>query len=646
MEFRILSRGEITERLDEILARSRLVHDAVAAEADPTFANSIGALAEDAAELDTQTPSFTFPAHVSPDKAVRDAAVAATKALKMHMIEIGVRDDVYRTLVRYRAKGETLDAESQRLLDKTIEAYERNGLALPDSQRKHLLAIQKRIAALCVDFQSNLSEDKTVLHLTEEELAGMPSDFLARLPRDGEKFVVTVKLSDALPILKQAHLAETRRRIDHARNSQCMAVNGRILEDLSQLRHEAARLLGADSHADHVLAIRMARSRANVAKFLAELRAKLEPFGRAELEELTALKAAKGGADEPFRSWDYMYYLRILLEEKYEVDEDAIKAYFPMDEVLGAMLRLYETLFGLRFVRNSTLPVWHEDVAAYSALEAESGDCLGYFYMDLHPRDGKLSHAAAFPLQPACERPAGRQVPVAALVTNFAKSSAGAPALLRHGEVVTLFHEFGHVIHTLCSRVRYSLFSGTSVEGDFAEAPSQMLEQWCWNEEVLGMISGHVTDRAQKLPTDLIRKMIASKNAGTGLTNLRQVCMSMFDLELHSRPVTDTARLWNGLRHEVALIDAAEGTNQAAIFMHMAGGYDAQYYGYLYSEAFASDMFERFEREGVLSAALGQEYRSTILSRGGAVDSLASLTEFLGRGPSQDAFLRHLGLAV
>lgn len=653
-ELRFLTPEEIAALAEKIIADSTKVQDAVAAlqDGEHTFANTVKALANDELISDTLAANCYFPSYVSTDKATRDASTEANKKIEAFGIESNMREDVYQSLLKYKAKGEQLGPVDQRLLDKQLETFERNGLGLPKEEREKLKALKKRMSELCIQFQQNINEDKTSREFTKEELAGMPDDFIESLGKseDGQKYVVTLKYPEVFPLLQKAINEETRKTMEFADSTQCMKENAPILEEVIKLRHQAAQLLGFPTHADYILKIRMAKSVQNVLEFENGLKDKLIPFGLKEKEKLLKLKEEEKkelghSFDGEINAWDFRYYHRLLLEKEYEVNDDEIKEYFPIEVVTKALLEIYQEILGFRFEEVEKPYVWHEDVQLFSVCDKDSNDFIGHFYLDLYPRDGKYTHAAAFPLQPTGIKSDGsRQHPAAAMVANFSKPGKDRPSLLKHSEVVTYFHEFGHIMHNICSTVTYSRFAGTSVERDFVEAPSQMLENWCWEKDILYRLSGHYKDNSKHLPDNLLSKMVAAKNVNTGLLNLRQIFFGLYDQTIHSQPETDTAALWHKLKTEVSLVGSTPGTNPSASFGHLAGGYDAQYYGYLYSEVFSADMFSRFKKEGILSPKVGKEYREVILSRGGSVDSITSLVEFLGREPTQEAFLEHLGL--
>ncbi|KAJ1976104.1 metalloendopeptidase [Dimargaris xerosporica] len=613
------------------------------------------------ARLDNETAAefgvITFVQHVSADKELRDASTDAEKALVEFEIECGMREDVFKVVDGvYKATDKSkLSPEDARLLEKTHLDFRRNGLALPKDQLAELRTIKKRLSELSIQFSRNLNEADVELLYTREELEGMPDDFIAGLKTKDEdgvtKYVVTTQYPDLFPLLTLATREESRKRMAVAGESKCKE-NVAILEEAIELRQKAAKLLGYPNHAAFVLEVKMAKSPEKVLSFLQDLRNRLAPLGQSELDQFRKYKQEdltrqnQDVSNVVVESWDYRYYMNKVKEREYNVDDEAIKQYFSMDIVTTGMLNIYQTVLGLKFVEKDASQ-WHEEARLFEVWDSASDTFMGHFYLDLYPRKGKYGHAACFPIRPGSQLSDGTySTPVAAMVANFSKPTPNTPSLLKHDEVVTYFHELGHVMHHLCSQTRWARFHGTSTENDFVEAPSQMLENWCWEPKVLRDFSSHYQTK-EPIPDALLDSLIKSKNACAGLFNLRQLFFGLFDLTVHTQAdgKVDTTQLWRQMRQDISLIQPAPNTWPAASFGHIMGGYDAGYYGYLWSQVFSADMFySRFRNEGVMNPQTGKDYRFKILHPGGSRDGGDLLRGFLSRDPTIDPFLKSLGL--
>ncbi|XP_067678068.1 thimet oligopeptidase-like [Haliotis asinina] len=649
-----ITADDIRTSADELIVKTKAAYDAVGLlkPEEVNYGNVVKALADNDCQYSVKRNNLDFVQHVYADKALRDVSVEADKKLSEFEVEMSMRQDVFDAIVAFQKnKKEETSAEATRYVERLIKLGRRNGLHLPTDVQNRIKELKKRMSDLGIDFSKNLNEENTILEFTEEELVGLPDDFLKALEKtESGRYKVSLKYPHYFPCMKKARNPDTRRKLETAFNSRCLKENTPILEELVKLRHEKAQLLGFPTHSAFILDMRMAKTPEAVDIFLKDLTQKLQPLRKAEMEDFLHFKKEECETygyeyDGKINYWDFRYYMTMVEEKKYAVDHNKLKEYFPMETVTKGLLEIYQELLGLKFSQIKDPEVWFEDVTMYSVTDTKTEELLGYFYLDLYPREGKYGHAACFGLQPGCLLPNGsRQISIAAMVANFTKSTADQPSLLTHDEVETYFHEFGHVMHQICARADFALFSGTHVERDFVEAPSQMLENWCWEQEPLCRMSGHYKD-GTAIPDDLLKKLTKSRIANAGVFNLRQILLGTFDQTIHTLPEADTAKIFFKLSDEILGIVPTPGTNMPAAFGHLAGGYDAQYYGYLWSEVFCMDMFySRFRKEGIMNPDVGSSYRNCILGPGGSVDGADMLKNFLGREPNQEAFLESKGL--
>lgn len=636
---------------DTALAEAdELVSELVSA-GERTWATTMAPLNDVSDRIGQAFGSGAFMGYVSSDEAVRTAAREAEERMQQWVVELMFRDDLYAAVSEYAATAEAsgLEGERARLVEFTVRDLRRAGHELDPDVRAEVKRLTQRLVELGIQFETNIAEHDDFLVVTRQDLAGLPDAYVEGLAPGETKgtFKVTMAYPDVIPFMENAERRDLREQLAFKFNNRAAELNRPILEETVRLRARIAELFGHPSWAHYQLEEQMAQEPAAVTAFYEELIPPLTAAGRDEIETMTAMLAEDTGeADAVLQPWDWRYYHTRLSRERHGVDPNQVAEYFPLEAVLDGMFEITGDVFGLDYAP-ADIEAWHPDVRSFAVHDRSDGRFIAHFFMDLFPREGKYSHAAAFPLVSGRRLADGSyQTPVSAIIANFTKPTASRPSLMQHSEVETLFHEFGHILHQVLTRAELVRFSGSSTERDFVEAPSQIMEHWTWQPSVLARFARH-HETGEPLPASLVEAMVRARNLNIALTTLRQVQFGVLDMGLHGEGAAE--RDLDEI-HEtatrVALLPVHEGTFFPASFGHMLGGYDAGYYGYLWSEVFGDDMFSRFEREGLTDPKVGAEYRSAILEAGGSLDGMDLLTNFLGRQPSNEAFLRKLGISA
>lgn len=582
-------------------------------------------------------------ADVAEDDAVRAASAACNAALDGFRVDLAADASIYALAAAARREA-TRDVDRQ-LAERYAETGRHAGGELDAAGRAEVAALRKRLDRLQIDFQQALAADRTTVAISAAEAASLPHDFLATLTKTADGYTVPVDLRTHEPFMRSEASGAARERFERAFLKRGGAANAQRVREAVALRQRIAHMLGYASWADCRLDERMAKTPARALALLREVDARLLPKARAEIAALAALKARSGDAT-PFASWDYPYFEAQLEKTRYDVDAEAVNQYFPVEAVVPAVLALYQHLLGVDFRRIEPADAWAPGVQQYRIVDHATGRPIGVFFLDLAPRPGKYLRPAQFTLRAGhALADGGYRLPIAAVIGNGPAAAPGRPAVFSHRGVIEFFHEFGHLMHATLSTAPYATLQGTNVREDFVEAPSQMLENWMWQPSVLKAVSHHV-DTGKPLPDALIARMIALKHAADGVFWTRQAFLGVYDLTLHGAGGdTDPDRLWFALMPTLTPLPAAPGTLPAASFMPIMGGYDAGYYGYLWSRVYAQDMFTAFQRDGIDNPAVGLRYRRTILEPGGSAEPDTLVRAFLGRPVSPAAFYRDLGLA-
>ena len=625
-------------------ARERIRAIDARADATPAMAGGLGAVDNIAADLAEALSAPTNLSVLAIAKGVRDAATQCSNDYAAFGVELASDPAIYRLAQTTAAAAP--DPEDQQLAKIYLENGQRAGAALDAATRAKVTGLLDKLNNLQIAFSRALAEDHSSIELNEAELASLPPALAGAITRNAQGVRIAVNESSIGPFMENETSGAARKRYAASYGQRGGLANVRRLAEAVTMRQQLAPLLGFPSWAAYQLNIKMAKTPARATALVEQVGHSLLPKARAEIKVLADLKRASGDHSR-FGKWDYAYYERLLEKTRYAVDGERVRQYFPVDKVLPAVLGIYSQLLGVRFETLSPAQVWAPEVREFAIYDAASGEAIGWFFLDLYPREGKYGHFAAFPLRFGRLLPDGSyQTPVSAIIGNWPLPEAGKPTLLSHDEVVIFFHEFGHVMHETLSHTRYASLFGIAVRGDFGEAPSQMLENWMWQPSVLKKVSSRVGS-GEPLPDDLIAKMLASRHVADGVYWGRQAFLADYDLQLHSRPgKPDPTGLWFALMPRVTPFQELPGTYPEAGFGHLMGGYDAGYYGYLWSKVYAQDMFSEFQKAGLDSPAVGMRYRQQILVPGGSVEPDVLLQRFLGREVRFEPFYEDLGLQV
>jgi len=577
---------------------------------------------------------------VHPDKAYRDAAQQCERDIEQFGTETSLDRGLYEALAGVKLDG--VDPMTKRFVEHGLRDFRRAGVDKDEATRKRIAEINKRLVELEQSYIKNISEDTRHIEVADAaKLKGMPQDWLDKhKPNADGKIVVTTDYPDFYPFETYVADEGLRRDLYVAFQSRAFPVNVGVLKEVLALRSEKAKLLGFKDWAHYAVADKMAKSAETVDAFIQDIAKIIRPRSDADLETLLARKRRDHPKATRIESFDRFYYMALVQKEQFGFDPQSVRPYFSYPSVKEGVLGVYAKLLGVTFQKVQGAKVWHPSVELY---EVREGDKLvGRFYLDMFPRADKYKHAATFPIQTGAPAVAGeaRRVPYGALVCNFPNPAEGDhKALMEHNDVVTFFHEFGHLVHHLMGqRSRYIDLNGFHVEWDFVEVPSQLLEEWAWSPEVLQGFAKHV-DTGEPIPAELVKKMKAADEFGKGVSLMRQVFYTAMSFYLHEAdPATLDLRAYaDELFEKYSPFPPLKGGAVYANFGHLIG-YSALYYTYQWSLSIAKDLFTRFKAEGLMNPATDKAYRQAILEAGGTEDADELVRKFLGRPRNLDAY--------
>jgi thimet oligopeptidase len=568
---------------------------------------------------------------VSPDKAVRDAAEPCMVAFSKYNSELYQNEKLYAMFKAVKAR----DPIDRKLRQDLLWSFEDTGVSLPAEKRVRMKAILTRLEELSQAFSRNIRDNDQRLVFTTEEVQGLPPEYLAKAKRDAQgNYLLGFAYPEFIPFMERADSSPARQRYQFAFNNRGTPKNLEILNEAIVLRKEMAGLFGLPSFADFVIRRRMAQTPAAVNKFLGEVRTAVTLSEKAELEELRLFAAKTLGQlpdDTKLQRWDVQYWQQKLKRARYDLDPNALRKYFPAQAALAWIMHISGLQYGVEF-QSVAVPVWHPDVRYYDVIDAKTRQRISGIYLDMHPRDGKFSHAAAFPVRGASS--AAQRTPISVLVANFNRDG------FDDSEMKTLTHEFGHILHGVLSRTRYASQAGTSTERDFVEAPSQMYEEWARSLEPLALVANFCQDACPKVDASLVQKMTAAHNFGRAIRYARQLIYASFDMAIYDNKPVDPMAAWIAMEGATPL-GYVKDTQFPGTFSHVMSGYGAGYYGYMWAEVLALDMLSAFNGK-LLNAEVGARYRDAILSRGGEMRGMEMVRGFLGREPNSQAFFAEI----
>ena len=627
----------------------------------PTFENTIEAL-ESSGDLLTRVCSVFFnlaSAHTSPE--IEKLSQVIAPKLSGHGDDIYLNSDLFEKVktINEQQGNLNLSNEQKRLLEKTYKAFVRSGANLDADQQVKMREINKELSVLTVQFGQNLLAETNLFELIvedEKDLAGLPSSIIAsasNAAKDSgheEKWKFTLHNPSVMPFLQYAENRALREKMFKGYINRCNnddeRDNKEIVSRIATLRSERAQLLGYKTHAGFVLEESMAKTPDQAYDLLNRLWKAALPVAKLEAEEMQKLvdKEVKGGRLE---GWDWSYYADKVRKEKYNYDAEELRPYFKLENVRDGIFHVVQKLYGLTFTEIKDIPKYHPDVVAYEVNEAD-GTHTGIFYMDFHSRTSKRGGAWMTSYRKQSVKNDQQISPIVANVCNFAKPAGGQPALLTADEVETFFHEFGHALHGLLSKVHYETLSGTSVPRDFVELPSQVMEHWAFEPEVLKFYAKHY-ETGEVIPTELVEKMKNASKFNQGFGTVEYLAASFLDMSYHtisSGQKLDTTAFENEKMESLGLISQIPPRYRSTYFQHIfSGGYSAGYYSYIWSEVLDSDAFAAFKEAGnIFDPAIAKSFRTNILAKGGTEEPMTLYKAFRGREPEVKYLLENRGL--
>lgn len=665
--FESIQASHIEPAIDKLLSENREeIKSLLAATKDYNWDNLLQKL-EDMDDLLSRAWSPAGHLHsVADNDELRKAYNACLPKLSDYSTEMGQNEDLFRAYesIANSKEFESLSAAQQKIIKNALRDFRLSGIDLDDEAKERYKLIQQKLPKLQTKFQENLLDatHDWKKHITDKaQLAGLPESALALAEQtakndDKEGWLFTLDFPSYMPIMQYADNAELRKEFYRAYVTRASDEgtnkdwdNSEVMLEILKYRTEKAKLLGFESYAHYSLATKMAENPEEVLNFLNDLASRTKKFAEKEFEELKQFAKESANINE-LNAWDVGYYAEKLRQKKFDISQEILRPYFPVNQVIDGLFAITNKLYGVTFKQREDVEVWHKDVMFFDILE-QDGSLRGSFYLDLYARQHKRGGAWMDECLVRKKAAATIQNPVAYLTCNFTPPIGDKQALLTHDEVTTLFHEFGHGLHHMMTRVEFSGVSGINgVPWDAVELPSQFMENWCWEKEALDLFAKHV-DTDEPLDDELFGKMTRARTFQAGMQMVRQLEFSLFDFRLHlefaANESLNIQSLLNEVRSQVAVVKAPDFSRFQHSFSHIfAGGYAAGYYSYKWAEVLSADAFSKFEEKGIFDKNTGSEFLHSILEQGGSREPMDLFVEFRGRKPSIEPLLRHSGITA
>jgi Zn-dependent oligopeptidase len=646
--------------IKELIADTKEEVNAIVENTDaPTFINTVEALENTGQQLDRATSIFFNLNSAETNDEIQKIAQEVSPLLTELGNDLLLNEALFKKVKTVFDAGASyeLTAEQKMLLEKQYKGFSRNGANLSEDDKTKLRKIDADLAKLKLTFGENVLAETNAfqMHLTQEsELAGLPEgvkEAAAQTATEKELkgWVFTLDYPSYIPFMKYAEKRELRKKLSMAFGARAFQKNEHNNEQnvlqIVTLRHQRAALLGYESHAHFVLEERMAETPQKVVSFLKELMVKAKPAAQKEFDELEAFAKELDTIDQ-LQKWDGAFYAEKLKQQKFSLDDEKLKPYFKLENVIQGVFTVANKLFGLQFEIDHTIDKYHEDVKTYRVKDAE-GVLVSVFYADFHPRPGKRGGAWMTSFKPQQKFHGIDDRPHISNVCNFTKPTTSKPSLLTFNEVTTLFHEFGHGLHGMLANTTYKGLSGTNVSWDFVELPSQILENWCYEKETLELFATHY-ETGEVIPMELVQKIKDSATFHEGMQTMRQLSFGLLDMSWHGSDlshISEVKQFETDAFGDTALYPETPETCMSTAFSHIfQGGYSAGYYSYKWAEVLDADAFAYFKQEGIFNQTVATRFKETVLSQGGTVEPMDLYKAFRGQEPNPDALLERAGL--